>query len=389
MAMNEDRLVALLIRRLSGDLTREEARELEDWANESADNRRFLARAVNENVLEKELSQWRQLDPAEGHARWVGYRQARRRARVLRMVKWSAAASLIIALAIGAWFKLSVSHSSNPVAVANPSAIPDRKSVTLTLSNGRKIMVDSVGKGELAVDQGVKLLKTDSNSLEYGRSGKDNNRAVAYNTLATPKSRIYQLTLPDGSRVWLNNVSSVRYPTAFNGRDRTVEVTGEAYFEIAADPAKPFIVKVKDQSVEVLGTSFDIMAYPDEGATLTTLVSGAVKVNTADHSVTLKPDDQSRVVAGGQLKVLHDVPSRSIISWKDGFFYFGHAPFADIMRQVARWYDVEVIFEGKVPEIEFGGSFDRDLPLDELLRYLEKNQVHCHLEGDKLFVLPS
>jgi transmembrane sensor len=392
MAMNEDRLVALLIRRLSGELTPEETQELDEWAAESLVNRQFLTRVLNERILEKELNQWKQLDPAEGHTRWVAYHQARRRVRVLSMVKWSAAASLLIAVSISAWFKLTGPHKkpADVVAMNRQPAIGDHNSAVLTLADGRKIVLDSVGKGQLEVQGVTRLIKSDSNSLAYtGREENDAAAVVLYNTLTTPKGRIYQLRLPDGSHVWLNDVSSIRYPTAFNGKDRTVEVSGEAYFEIAGNAAKPFIVKVKDQSVEVLGTSFDIMAYPDEGATLTTLVSGAVKVNTTDHSVRLKPDDQSQVVAGSQLKVLHDVPARSIIAWKDGFFYFGHAPFAAIMRQVARWYDVEVIYEGKMPEIEFGGSFDRDLPLNELLRYLEKNQVHCRLEGHKLFVLPS
>jgi ferric-dicitrate binding protein FerR (iron transport regulator) len=210
---------------------------------------------------------------------------------------------------------------------------------------------------------------------------------VLYNLLSTPRSGQYQLVLADGSRVWLNNVSSLRFPTTFTGKERVVELSGEAYFEVAKDAARPFIVKIGKESVEVLGTSFNIMAYPEEGGTQTTLVNGAVRVKTSGNTVELQRDEQARVNANGGLTVLRHVNAEDIASWRNGFFYFGRASFEAIMRQLARWYNIEVVYEGKVPQMEFGGKIDRELSLDELLKYLDKNQLHFRLEGRRLVVL--
>jgi ferric-dicitrate binding protein FerR (iron transport regulator) len=166
-------------------------------------------------------------------------------------------------------------------------------------------------------------------------------------------------------------------------------LTGEAYFEIAKDAKRPFMVKVGNETVNVLGTDFNIMAYTDEGSIQTTLLSGAVKVQAGGASALLKPDQQAQGRADGGLKILENVPSDDIVSWKNGFFYFGRAAsFEAVMRQLARWYDVEVVYEGKAPDMEFGGKIDRSLPLNELLKFLDKNQVHFRLEGRKLIVLP-
>src|SRR6185437_7136137 len=242
-------------------------------------------------------------------------------------------------------------------------------------------------KGELGVQGDSKVMKADSTSLAYQPSG-NNSVPVEYNVLTTPRAGQFQLTLPDGSRVWLNNISSLRYPTSFRGKDRRVALTGEAYFEIAGDAGKPFIVQVKEASIEVLGTSFNVMAYPDESGSQTTLLTGAVRVKAGTGVVNLLPDEQAQISGNGELKLVKDVASEDIVSWKDGFFYFGRASFAAVMRQLARWYDVDVVYEGNIPNMEFGGKVDRTLPLNDLLKFLDKNQIHFRLEGRKLIVLP-
>jgi ferric-dicitrate binding protein FerR (iron transport regulator) len=267
--------------------------------------------------------------------------------------------------------------------------LPGRNTAVLTLGNGQKILLDSAGAGELAVEGNTMLRKLDSGSLSYSVGAGKKEEDVVYNMLTTPRSGQYQLILPDGSHVWLNNVSSIRYPTSFRGSNRTVELIGEGYFEIASHPAQPFIVKVNGQEVEVLGTSFNIMAYPDEPAVQTTLLTGEVKVEAGSTSVQLHPDEQAQWSGAGHIKVLTHVPSQEIVSWKNGFFYFGRASLKEVMRQLARWYDVEVRYEGAVPDIEFGGKIDRSLSLDDLLKFLNKNQVHFRLEGRVLIVLPS
>jgi ferric-dicitrate binding protein FerR (iron transport regulator) len=168
-----------------------------------------------------------------------------------------------------------------------------------------------------------------------------------------------------------------------------VELAGEAYFEIAKNPAQPFRVKVGGMTVDVLGTSFNIMAYADEGRIHTTLLTGSVRVQQGSTSVQLRPDEQAQVSAAGDMKVLRNVPAADIVSWKNGFFYFGQASLKEVMRKLARWYDVDVEYSGAVPDQEFEGKIDRNLPLHDLLQFLNKNQVHFRLEGRKIIILPS
>jgi transmembrane sensor len=389
--MTENHLITLINRHISGELTENEAEELRQWAAGHPGNRMLLDGITNEERLEKELNRWRGIDTGEAYAKWQTYMRSRRSILIRRITSWSIAASLLIAVAvIGLMKRLGRPDPSIPVVTTNDRPVsPGRNTAKLTLANGQEILLDSAGKGDLAV-QGNTRIRHDSGSLAYVISGNNNSKAVSYNTLTTPRSGQYLLNLPDGSRVWLNNVSSLRYPTSFQGKNRTVELTtGEAYFEIAKDAARPFIVRVKGEDVEVLGTSFNIMAYPEEESMQTTLLTGAIRVKTAKASLQLKPDEQAQLMGNSDLKVIKDVPSQDLVSWKDGFFYFGRASFSTVMRQLARWYNVEVVYEGKVPDMEFGGKIDRNLPLQELLKFLDKNQVHFRIEGHNLIVLPS
>jgi ferric-dicitrate binding protein FerR (iron transport regulator) len=388
--MTENQLVSLIARHISGELTEKEVGELRRWADADPNNQLLLERVSNEEELEKELDRWRSIDANEGHARVVSILQTHRRVRIRRIVGWSVAASLITAFGvIGLSRKTARPTLPAPiVAKASQTVLPGRNTAILRLSNGQEIQLDSAGNGNLAIQGNARLVKLDSGSLSYVLAGTDKNEIVPYNTLTTPRSGQYQLRLPDGSRVWLNNVSSLRYPTSFQGKTREVELSGEAYFEIAKDAAKPFVVKLRGEDVEVLGTSFNIMAYPEE-TTQTTLLTGGVRVKTGKTSVVLDPDEQAQLNESGSLKVLKNVPSQDIVSWKDGFFYFGRASFAAVMNKLARWYDVKVIYEGKAPDMEFGGKIDRSLPLNELLKFLDQNQVHFRLEGHTLVVLPS
>lgn len=389
--MTGDRLVSLVARQLAGELAPDEFQELVDWGNASRLHRDFLDRLRDETLIENELRKWKNIDSAVGYDRWIGYMKKRRRGRVVRIAGWSAAASLLIAIAIGGLMRTvhPTAHTTNGVSIAvNRTVMPGRNMATLTLANGQRLLLDSVAKGELGVQGDSKVMKADSTSLAYKPSG-NSSVPVEYNVLTTPKAGQFQVTLPDGSRVWLNNVSSLRYPTSFRGKDRRVELTGEAYFEIARDVRKPFIVQVKDASIEVLGTNFNVMAYPDESGSQTTLLTGAVRVKAGTGEINLHPDEQVQVTGSGELKLAKDVASADIVSWKDGFFYFGRASFAAVMRQLARWYDIDVVYEGKIPDMEFGGKVDRTLPLNDLLKFLDKNQVHFRLEGRKLIVLQN
>ena len=391
--MTNERLAALIARQFTGELLPEEARELRNWAQEDEHNRAFLERLSGQGVLEKELGILNRLDPAFGYERWTQRFQPKRPSSILRIGLWSAAAGLLIAVAL-----FDLIHSSRPAApaiatVAPATVLPGRSTAILTLANGQQMLLDSMGKGQLSVQGDSRVIKEDSSSLSYLAAASAvpgyGTGKVGYNVLTTPRSGQYRLVLPDGSRVWLNNVSSVRYPTSFEGPDRTVEVSGEAYFEIAPNPGKPFFVKVGNETIQVLGTSFNVSAYPDEAGIQTTLLTGALRVRTPTAEVKLRPGEQAQTTAGDRLTVVKDAEAADVASWKDGFFYFGRASFAAMMRQLARWYDVEVVYQGKVPEMEFGGKIDRSLPLSDLLKFLDKNQIHFRLEGRKLVVLPN
>jgi ferric-dicitrate binding protein FerR (iron transport regulator) len=214
-----------------------------------------------------------------------------------------------------------------------------------------------------------------------------------YNTLITPRARQEQLILADGTKVWLNAASSIRFPTAFSGKQRAVEITGEAYFEVAKDVAHPFIVKVRDIQVEVLGTHFNVMAYANERSWQTTLLEGAVRVTqlSRHRSQVIKPGEQVQINNGdGSFNLIPHADVRLATAWKDGTQAFHNADIATIMREVERWYDVNVVYQGEIPQRAFSGEIPRSASLTELLKLFEVNKIHFTIDVTKreLTVLP-
>jgi len=246
-------------------------------------------------------------------------------------------------------------------------------------------VLDTLGNGLVASQQGTRI------SLQNGSLAYDASQAadVTFNTVTTPRGRKFQLLLPDGSSVWLNAASSLRFPTAFNGANRTVEITGEAYFEVAHNPRRPFIVKVgENAAVEVLGTHFNINAYADESSINTTLLEGAVKVRAFSQSHTLHPGQQARIFNSGRaVKVLNSVDLSQVIAWKNGLFNFQGAGLEAVMRQLARWYDLEVVYEGKVPQLEFGGELPTTLNLSQVVKILSKVEVKFRIEENRRLIV--
>jgi transmembrane sensor len=317
--------------------------------------------------------------------------------------RWVAAASLILVLAGAAY--LALQHRNTPpaqtVAQGNqsPSLLPAGNKATLTLADGRKINLDSSGTGVLASQGNTVVAKVADNQLAYGNAssaGAAKPVSPTYNILATPRAGQFQLKLPDGTRVWLNNASTLRYPVYFTGATRQVELNGEAYFEVAKDAEHPFRVKVVNDAaagaaggeVEVLGTSFNVMAYSDENAERATLIDGSIKFNHAGNSVTLKPAEQSVLSTQGDLHTLRHVDIDEVTAWKNGYFHFDNADLQTTMRQLARWYDVTVVYEGEIPPQAFHGRIQRNLELTTLLKGMEGEHVHFHLDGKKLTVTP-
>jgi hypothetical protein len=268
--------------------------------------------------------------------------------------------------------------------------VPGGQKAILTLSNGARISLTDIGKGEVAKESGLVISKTADGQLKYELTGKGavNEELISYNTVETPIGGQYQVTLPDGSRVWLNSASSLRFPSAFNPSDsRTVRLTGEAYFEVAPDKKRPFKVISNQQEVEVLGTHFNVNSYDDDGLTKTTLLKGSIKVKmtgkTAGFRI-LKPGQQS--VLGAGIEVL-DVDLETIVDWKNGNFYFYNESIQRIMKKLSRWYNVEIEYKGAVPAVVFGGEISRSKKLSEVLELLEHTgQVHFKIEGRKVIV---
>jgi ferric-dicitrate binding protein FerR (iron transport regulator) len=329
-------------------------------------------------------------------------------------------AAAVLLLLVGL-FRLWRSYRSDQAAPAPVVVVaPGGNRAVLTLAGGQKILLDSAATGVLAEQGNTHVQKLGDGKLAYeaggeadeaggrggngggGTKGGNSGGAAAplYNTLTTPRGGQYQLTLPDGTKVWLNAASSLTYPTAFTGSSRTVEMTGEAYFEVVHDSRKPFKVEVGGQTIEDIGTQFNVNAYTDEPAQVTTLLEGAVKVG--GHL--LRPGEKATVTGatgrgatgtgstatrtGGVIEVTKGDPEGAV-AWKNGLFDFTDAGLQTVMRQLSRWYNVDVTYEGTIPPRQFTGMIGRSLTLDQVLKGLAKERVHYQIEeGNKLIITP-
>jgi ferric-dicitrate binding protein FerR (iron transport regulator) len=247
---------------------------------------------------------------------------------------------------------------------------PGNNKAVLTLADGKKISLDDFGNGEIAEQQGIKVIKSSDGQLIYTLSNpKDFSNSTLYNTIETPMGGQYQVNLPDGSKAWLNSGSYLRYPVKFSGKERKIEISGEVYFEVAKIEGIPFKVQAGEQTIEVLGTHFNVMAYTDEASINTTLVEGSVKVTNGEKSTIIIPGQQSRL-KNGEFEVL-SVDIDEVIAWKNGFFVFKNENLKSMMRKISRWYDVEVVYQGNIVDKSFGGKISRSRNISELLKILE------------------
>jgi len=321
-----------------------------------------------------------------------------------RWTRYVAAASIGLVLISGAWW-IWFHHPAQPASVASQQqrfkndVAPGGDKAILTLGGGQKIILDSAANGILASQGGTQVQKI-NDRLEYVPAGGIGK--AAYNTLSTPRGGQYQLTLPDGTHVWLNTASTITYPTAFRGNQRRVTLTGEAYFEVAKDARHPFFVHLAlpgadtvpmgGADIQVLGTAFNTNGYADEAVATITLVSGRIRIIHGRDSRILEPGQQAQtaLAASGDDKIrLSDDPALDeVLAWREGKFLFGHTGIDEIMRQVARWYDVNIIYEGHPADL-FHARIPRDLPVSELLKLLElTNRVHFRIDGKTITVLP-
>jgi ferric-dicitrate binding protein FerR (iron transport regulator) len=313
--------------------------------------------------------------------------------RSISWIRWAAAAFVILLLGAGYYFFTYKKQEQQGEVVKTERTMnkdiapPNTANAVLTLANGRKVILDSTGNGTLALQGAVNVIKLADGQIAYRGTSKE----VEYNTLSNPRgSKVISLLLADGSKVWLNAASSLKYPTAFTGKERKVEITGEAYFEVAHNPDKPFIVSKAGTSIKVLGTHFNVNAYDDESSLDVTLLEGSVSV-VADHSLrpeVIKPGTQAQVKRNGNIQLDNSVDLNEVMAWKNGLFSFKGDDIQSIMRQVSRWYDVEVIFKEPVKE-KFYAEVSKSTNVSTLLEMLEATKaVQFKIEGNTITVMP-
>lgn len=319
--------------------------------------------------------------------------QEHSRNRIFRIRAWkSAAAAILILLTAGIYYyqissepvivKTEIPRFKNDVAPGNNKAI-------LTLDDGSTIDLDDAKTGILASESNIDIKKTGAGQLEY-TAGTQSAKTVKYNILSTPMGGEYQLVLPDGSKVWLNSGSTLRFPTAFIGSERIVELKGEAYFEIAKNTKMPFLVRTNNaMDIKVLGTQFNVMAYDDEKNINTTLIEGSVEVLKGSGKTMLKPGQEAILNRGsGNIKVA-PADLEQAIAWKNGYFIFYNENIESIMRKVSRWYNVDIAYQGNLSNKDFVGTISRNKNVSELLKMLElTGAIHFSIDGRRITVMP-
>jgi transmembrane sensor len=393
------RIASLIIKQWKDELDYAGQQELDQWAGESPANAQLLEQLSQDEGLRRQLLDyyeaeeskdiiWKKIDSATTETTTVVAITSTRS-------RWSfkyAIAAVTIAALVTAGAYMVLQKSGKPVvpAVAQRTleqVLPGGNKAVLTLHDGKQIILDDAANGTLATEGSTIVSKKKDGEIEYKSTG---NSPLAFNTLATPKGGQFQLVLPDGSKVWLNAASSITYPTAFTGNERRVEITGEAYFEVAKSANKPFKVHFesshREGEVEVLGTHFNINAYDDENAVKTTLIEGRVRVHSGTVTTILKPSEQTSISQSSHLTNPIPVQTEDVIAWTNGEFAFKGADIETILKQAARWYDLEISYPHGKPTDTYRGRIPRNANLSQFLTILQTSEVKCKLDGNTLIV---
>lgn len=364
---------------LDGTITPKEKQLFDSWYQSAPDTLEWDDAAItSEEVLQQRMLQ--QIEA--GMPRPAVTPLYKRLAPVAAI---AAAIAGIAVLSILWWRQPAHKAPAAPMATVQHDRPPGKSGAILTLADGSTVALDEAQQGQVAT-QGAIHIQNQKGRLSY-TGGKTNSEATAMNTITTPVSRQYQLVLAEGTKVWLNASSSLRFPAAFNGKERIVELTGEAYFEVAASVHAPFTVKVNGIDIQVLGTRFNVNAYAEEEAVKTTLVQGAVKVEKGAVQQLLSPGEQA-AIAGDKVKITHpDI--EAVTGWVNGSFVFKKTDIKTAMSQIARWYDLDVTYKGDMTGITLSGDISRDVYASSLLKALElTGTVRFNIEGRNITVMP-
>jgi ferric-dicitrate binding protein FerR (iron transport regulator) len=383
----------LIAKYMQGELDDQEKIQLEQWLQADSRNQEIFKKLTDEHSIQQELETFSANDKAAAWQNIVQQTGYKSKSNKKRWISYAAAILVLAALGI----TLTQKHKENQQTLAANKPVkdllPGTNKATLTLADGSTLVLDSNQHGKIANQQNVVIKADEDGKLVYEASrGEDLTKpnaptlSLAMNVLTTPRGGQYQLVLPDGTKVWLNAASSLKYPAAFAGNERRVELNGEAYFEVSKDPSKPFFVKTASQTVAVLGTHFNINGYADESATKTTLLEGSVKV-TGDNgqSVKIKPGEQAINYANA-ISIKENVDTDDAIAWKNGKFMFSNTDLQTIMRQLSRWYDVDVEYQGKIEQKHYMGRISRNVPVSQIFEILKTSGLNFTINGRKIIV---
>lgn len=368
----------LIQRYLKGNATPEEAGALNEWYDSFDDSEVSLPLEPGEDRQQLEQRLLSRLRPVMQPVR----------AKKPFYRRYAVAAAVVILVAAAGIVGLQRRYPSpEKNIIATHTTIkevpPANKKAMLTLADGSTIALDDAANGAIGKQGGASVIKNTQGQLSY--QADDAKGEVVYNTLTVPRGGQFQVVLPDGSKVWLNSASSLRYPTAFKGADRKVILQGQAYFEIAGNAARPFKVQANEMEVVVLGTRFDMMAYADEPTINATLLDGKIKV----QDQILRPGQQAVLALTGHQLTVKDADINKIMAWKNGLFVFNNMDLPTILREIARWYDVEIVYQTAPGKELYGGGISRNLNLSAVLHVLEENGTnHFKTDGNKVIVLP-
>jgi transmembrane sensor len=391
MELSKERVIELHWKYLRNELSEVDRRELNSWLTDPINKARFEERIMPGNILEA-LTLMESAQNEIGGTEWIPSAKilpmGEREPMGSRNWRWIAAAA-VVAVVIGGSVLWRVSRTSGTIdkpAQAVVSVIPPGgNKATLTLADGSTVRLDDAKQGRLAKQGNSDVVKAGDGQVEY-RKGEAGG-PIGYNVISTPRGGIYQAVLPDGSRVWLDAGSSIRFPTAFTGDTREVALNGQGYFETTKDPAHPFVVTAGKLQVRVLGTSFNIMDYDDEQTIKTSLISGSVAVTASRQRVVLRPEQQLSIDETGAVKI-GKVDAGNVLAWKNGFLEFDGADIATVMRAVSRWWDVDVQYDAGSDSHAFTGQLSRDLNATDALKILTTSGYHFKVDGKIITVLP-
>ncbi len=399
MDVSAERLTFLFRRYYNGHATLAETDELLKYISEAKDNT-LLSALLKEAwdglqesspVLSQEVSNRMLHSILAGHPEEINWEEEDipvvpfEKTQVFR--KWlSVAAAVTLLCLAGAYWILDagVMNNHEMTEVVESDILPGTNKAMLTLGDGSVINLDDTKDGILTFEGEVEIAKANDGRLIYGKATVENGK-IPDNIISTPRGGQYQVKLPDGSDIWLNASSTIKFPVAFAGNERRVEITGEVFFEVRKDETRPFIVVFGSNEVEVLGTSFNISHYGDELSSMATLVEGSIALNAGNKKNKLTPGQGATITDDGNIKV-GMVNIEEITAWKNGMFYFRDAGIDLVMRQVSRWYNIEVKYEGIIPQKKLAGKVSREVSLDEIMSMLQYAGVNYRLSGRTLTI---